>query len=52
MFYEPLIIIHVEKGLPKSYTVVQKQSSTITKMGVAHEYQSFIKTLGVKFQCR
>ena len=53
MFYKPLFIVHVKvKGFFKSYTVVQKQSTSVTKVGMAHAYQAFIKTPGFKFQCR
>ena len=50
MLYKPLVIIHVVKGLLKSYTVVRKQSTfVVTKVVMAHAYQCFIKTLGFKF---
>ena len=41
MFYKPLFIVYVVKGL-KSYTVVQKQHLNY-KVGIAHTYQSFKK---------
>ena len=49
MLYKPLFVVHVVKGLLKSYAVVQKRSTSITKVGVAHAHQSFIKTLGLSF---
>ena len=54
MLYKPLFIIHVTvKKLLKSYIVVQKQSTSVTKVGTAHAYQAYIiNTLGFKFQCR
>ena len=46
-------IFHVTvKGLLRIYTVVQKQSTSVAKVGVTHAYQAFIKVLGFKFQCR
>ena len=45
MLYKPLFIVHVLKGLLKSYTVVQKWSTSVTKVGMAHAYWSFIKML-------
>ena len=42
-------MFHVVKGLLKSYTIVQKQSTSVTEVGMAHIYQSFIKNLA-KFQ--
>ena len=41
MLYKPLFIVHVVKDLLKSYTVVRKQSTSITKVGVAHAYESY-----------
>ena len=35
MLYKPLFIIHVVKGILKSYTVVRKQSTSVTKVSVA-----------------
>ena len=50
MLYKPLFIIYVVKDLLKSSTVVQKQSTfVVTKVVMAHAYQSSIKTLGFKF---
>ena len=52
MLYIIKIIIHVIiKGLLKSYNVVQKQSTTVTKVDVAHTYRAFINILDFKFQC-
>ena len=47
--YKPLFIIHVAKALHKSYTVVQKQSTSVTKVGMAHAHRSFIKMLDSSF---
>ena len=48
MLYKPLSIIHLAKGLLKRYNVVQKLSNSLTKVGVTHGYQAFIKMLGFK----
>ena len=52
MLYEPLSIVNVVKGILKSYTVVWKWSTSVTKVDVAHTYLSSIKTQSFKFQCR
>ena len=45
--YKPLLIlfiIHVTViGFLKNYAVVQKQNTSVTKVGVAHAYQGFYK---------
>ena len=47
----PLFIVCVTvKALLKSYTVVQKQSISVTNVGMAHAHWAFINTLGLKFQ--
>ena len=39
MLCKRLFIIHVTvKGVLKSYTVVQKQSTSVTKVGMTHAY--------------
>ena len=44
MLYKPLFIIHVRvKGLFKLYCST-KQSTSVTKVGMAHAYQAFINT--------
>ena len=50
MLYKPLLIVQVTiKPLLKCYTVVQKQSNSITKVGEAHTYiPNFYK--GVRLQ--
>ena len=46
MLYKPLFIIHVTvKGLFKSYNVVQKQRTSVSKVGMAHAHQAFMKIL-------
>ena len=51
MLHKPLFIIYVVKGLLKSYTVYYKnEAPQLQKWVLAHAYQSFIKTLGFKFQ--
>ena len=50
MLYKPLHIIHVTvKSLLKSYAVAQKQNTSVTKVGMAHAYQTFIYK-STKFQ--
>ena len=45
MYYKPLFIIHAANGLLKSYVLVQKQSASATKIGMAHTVLP-IKVLG------
>ena len=53
MFLKSLFIVNVTvKGLLKIYTVVLKQSTSVTKVAVAHACQAIINTIGFKFQCR
>ena len=50
MLYKSLFIIHATvKALLISYNVVQKQSNSVTKLGVAHAQQAFRNILGFKF---
>ena len=45
MLYNSLFIIHVTvKSVPKSYIAVQKQSTSIIKVGMALENWAFIKS--------
>ena len=46
MLYKPLFIVH--KHLVKSYSVIQKQHTSITKVSMAHTSQAFINMLGFK----
>ena len=50
MFIKPLFIVHItEKAFLKVIaTVAQKRITLVTKVGMAHAYQAFIKT--PKFQ--
>ena len=38
VLYKPLFIIYVVKDLVKTYTIVQKQSTSVKKVSMAHEY--------------
>ena len=51
MLIKPLFIVHVtEKAFLKVIaTVAQKQITSVTKVGMAHAYQAFIKMPSFKY---
>ena len=48
MLIKPLFIIHVTVKAFLLYTVVQKLSISVTKVGVAHAYCTFIFQVSVQ----